>query len=120
MNVKNCIRLSDFQQKQIFCENSTVGDQRCFFRGEDPALKKKGVVRNLLRVQRIVANSEPFLGFVPIRFRTKPFFTIEKKGFVDEVSYKTIFLQSRKGCRKHGFVKYDPTLCSDVSLNSVP
>ncbi len=47
-------------------------------------------------------------------------FTIEKKGFADEVSYKTVFLQSRKGFRKHGFVKYDPTLCSDVPLNSVP
>jgi hypothetical protein len=70
--------------------------------------EKKGVVRNLLRVPRIVTNSEPFLDFVPIRFRT------------NKVSYKTVFLQSRKGCCKHGFVKYDPTLCSNVSLNSVP
>ncbi len=47
-------------------------------------LEKKGVVRNLLRVPRIVTNSKPFLGFVPIRFRTRPIFTIEKKGFVQD------------------------------------
>ena len=66
--------------------------------------RKKNVVRNLKRVPRIATNSKPFLGFVRIRFRkslllfsrekgfrTSPFFpNIEKKGFVVEVSYKTI------------------------------
>ncbi len=56
--------------------------------------EKKGAVRNLKRVPRIVTNSKPFLGFVPDHF-----FKAEKKGFVGEVSYKTVFYSREKGFR---------------------
>jgi hypothetical protein len=74
-----------------------------------PYTEKKDVVRNLKRVPRIVTNSKPFLVFVPIRFRTRLFFTIEKKGFVQDC----FFTVEKKGfvqdcfftVEKKGFVQ---------------
>jgi hypothetical protein len=59
------------------------------FSGNSSTLKKKGAVRNLKRVPRIVTNSEPFLGFVTVCYCS-----VEKKGFV-----RDYFFQHRKGFR---------------------
>jgi hypothetical protein len=63
--------------------------------------KKKGTIRNLKRVSRIATNSEPFLGFVRIRFRINLFCEIQKKGF----------------CRS-GFVLYPSLL--QTGIGSIP
>jgi hypothetical protein len=74
-------------------------------------LKKKGFLQNLKKVLILGTPSDPFFGFVKVRFRTNPFHDNSKKGFCSNGFVKNLLKIIPKK------VSYPTKVPSKISFN---